>query len=77
MNANNPTNKKNNPIAKALKLPRGAEFHRCALQVNPYSCCAQFHGQSNAIDGKTHTKATVEKAAEIRGSVLAITNHKT
>ena len=33
MNDNKSTTKKNNAIAKALKLPRGAEFHRCALQV--------------------------------------------
>ncbi len=24
------------PIMEALKLPRGARFYRCALQVNPF-----------------------------------------
>ena len=75
MNANNPTNKKNNPIAKALKLPRGAEFHRCALQVNPFGYGAQFRGQTNGTDAESHAKAIVEKAVEIGISVLAITNH--
>jgi hypothetical protein len=77
VNANNPTNKKNNPIAKALKLPRGAEFHRCALQVNPSTYGHKFRGQPSGTDAETHAKAIVEKAAEIGVSVLAITNHKT
>ena len=75
MNANNPTNKKNNPIAKALKLPRGAEFHRCALQVNPSTYGHKFRGQRGSTNAETHARAIVEKAAEIGVSVLAITNH--
>ena len=66
---------KNTPIAKVLKLPRGAEFHRCALQVNPYTYCTTFRGLSSASDAETHAKAIVEKAVEIGVSVLAITNH--
>ena len=75
MNDNNPTTKKNDPIATALKLPRGAEFHRCALQVNPFGYGSQFRGQTNGTDAEAHAKAIVEKAVEIGISVLAITNH--
>ena len=75
MNNNNSTTTKIAPIAKALKLPRGAEFHRCALQVNPYTYCTKFRGQSSTSDAETHARAIVEKAAEIGVSVLAITNH--
>ena len=75
MNDNNPTTKANNPIPRALKLPRGAEFHRCALQVNPYTYRATFRGLSSASDPETYAKAIVEKAVEIGVSVLAITNH--
>ena len=75
VNNKNSTAKKNTPIAKALKLPRGAEFHRCALQVNPYTYCTTFRGLSSASDAETHAKAIVEKAVEIGVSVLAITNH--
>ena len=68
MNDNNPTIKKqsyyqkNNPIAKALKLLRDAEFHRCTLQVvNPYSYGSRFRGQPSRTDAETHAKAIVEK----------------
>lgn len=53
---------KNNPIAKALKLPRDAEFHRCALQVNPYSYGSRFRGQPSRNDAETRAKVIVEKA---------------
>ena len=75
MNDNNPTTKANNPISRALKLPRGATFRRCALQVNPFGYGAQFRGQTNGTDAELHAKAIVEKAVEIGISVLAITNH--
>lgn len=77
MNDNNSTTTEITPIAKALKLPRGAEFHRCALQVNLYTYCTKCRGQSSTSDAETHARAIVEKAAEIGVSVLAITNHKT
>ena len=77
MSSNNPITKRNEPIARALKLPRGAEFRRCALQVNPYSYGSKFRGHSSVTDAETHAKSIVEKAAEaeIDVSVLAITNH--
>ena len=75
MNSNNPITKTNEAIAKALKLPSGAKFHRCALQVNPHSYGSKFRGQSNATDAETHAKAIVKKAVEIGVSVLAVTNH--
>ena len=75
MNNDNLTTRTDDRIARALKLPRGAEFHRCTLQVNPYSYGSQFRGQSSVPDPETHAKAIVEKAVEIGVSVLAITNH--
>ena len=75
MNSDYPITKTNEAIAKALKLPSGAKFHRCALQVNPHSYVSKFRGRSNATDAETHAKAIVDKAAEIGVSVLAVTNH--
>lgn len=63
------------PIAKALALPAGAVFHRCALQVNPHHYGATFRGKAADGDANAHAKAIVEKAAEIGVSVLAITDH--
>ena len=75
VNDNNPRTKKIDPLSKALKLTRGAEFHRCALQVNPYTYGPKFRGQRGSSNAETHAKAIVEKAAKISVSVLAITNH--
>ena len=63
------------PIARALILPAGAVFHRCALQVNPHHYGATFRGQAAGGDENTHAADIVEKALEVGVSVLAITDH--
>ena len=63
------------PIARALILPAGAVFHRCALQVNPHHYGATFRGQAAGGDENTHAADIVEKALEVDVSVLAITDH--
>ena len=63
------------PIAKAMALPAGAVFHRCALQVNPHHYAGTFRGKPASGDAAAHAKAIVEQAAAIRVSVLAITDH--
>jgi len=63
------------PIAKALTLPAGAVFHRCALQVNPHSYGNTFRGKPSDGDARAHAQAIVDKAAEIGVSVLVITDH--
>ncbi len=60
---------------KSSKLPRGAEFHLCALQVNPHHYNETFRGKEAAGDAESHAKAIVAKAVEIGVSVLAITDH--
>jgi energy-coupling factor transporter ATP-binding protein EcfA2 len=63
------------PIANALKLPSGARFYRCALQVNPHHYGETFRGQQSKGDAASHTRAIVDKAVELGISVLAITDH--
>ena len=60
---------------KSSKLPRGAEFHLCALQVNPHHYGETFRGKESAGNVESHAKAIVAKAVEIGVSVLAITDH--
>ncbi len=60
---------------KSSKLPRGAEFHRCSLQVNPHHYNETFRGKETAGDVESHANAIVAKAAEIGVSALAITDH--
>jgi DNA repair ATPase RecN len=56
-------------------LPRGADFFRCALQVNPHHYAQTFRGKPGSGDAAAHAKAIVDKAAAIGVSVLAITDH--
>ena len=63
------------PIAKGTTLPRGAVFHRCALQVNPFDYGGRFRGQEQGGTAETHAQAIVDKAASMGVSVLGITNH--
>ena len=62
-------------IADALRLPSGARFFRCALQVNPHHYRGTFRGQESEGNPTEYAKAIVEKAAELEVSVLAITDH--
>ncbi len=64
-----------NVIAKAGRLPCGAVFYRCALQVNPYHYGSTFRGEANTGDADAHARAIVENALELGVSVLAITDH--
>ena len=56
------------------KLPAGATFRRCALQVNPLSY-GKYRGKKMAGDAAAHAQSIVDKSAELGIDVLAITNH--
>ena len=74
VNYDNPTTKANDSIARALKLPRGATFHRCALRVNSYGCSGSVREQSSISDAETHAKHIIAKAVELQVAILAITD---
>ena len=59
----------------AVPPPSGAQFHRCALQVNPHHYSGTFRGQSNNGDSAEYARAIIEKAFAIGVSALAITDH--
>ena len=63
------------PLKAALALTRGAEFHRCALQVNPHGYAAKYRGTPNDGDALSYARAIVAKAVDLGISVLAITDH--
>jgi hypothetical protein len=63
------------PFAKARKLPSGARFYRCALQVNPGTYAGTFRGQPGKGDPDAYARAVLEKAKNIGVDVLAITDH--
>lgn len=63
------------PLTSAKQLPRGAVFHRCALQVNPHHYAGTFRGKANDGDGAQYARAIIDKALHIGITVLAITDH--
>lgn len=63
------------PIQQALRLPAGAEFHCCALQVNPHHYSETYRGQAAEGTAAEHARAIVRKAVDLGVSVLAITDH--
>jgi DNA repair ATPase RecN len=65
----------NKRIQIALALPRGADFYRCAFQVNPHLYRTRFRGQDSGGDGETHARALIDQAVALGISVLAITDH--
>ncbi len=66
---------KTDPIESARKLPSGARFHRCALQVNPHHYGTTFRGEAYSGDAAGYARAIVKKAVELEITVLAVTDH--
>ncbi len=66
---------KDDPIAIALRQPAGAEFRRCALQVNPRHYSDIYRGQPSPLDDETYARKLVEKAEALKITVLAVTDH--
>ena len=63
-------------IAVALRQPAGAEFRRCALQVNPRHYSGTYRGQPPAAaDDAAYARGVVEKAVTLGITVLAVTDH--
>ena len=54
---------------------RGAEFIKCALQVNSFHYRGQFRGQPHTGDPKHYAQQIINKAIELDIQVLAITDH--
>ncbi|MCX6844299.1 MAG: phosphoesterase [candidate division WOR-3 bacterium] len=64
-----------NPIDEALKLPNGARFYRCALQVNPYAYLLKNKKPTSFTDEASYNKALVEACRANRIEAIAITDH--
>ena len=64
------------PIANSpLNSLAGAEFYKCALQVNPHGYAEKYRGQKSTLDQASYVRALVDKAEELGIRVLAITDH--
>jgi predicted ATPase len=63
------------PIENALGLPAGAQFYRCALQVNPSHYAATYRGLTHALADDQYIERLVATAVEQGIQVMAITDH--
>jgi DNA repair ATPase RecN len=71
-----PTSKDvHNGLAGALRLPNGARFFKCALQVNPYGYLVRHKKPTRFSEEAAYNQALIE-ACEAEGiEVLGVTDH--
>ena len=53
----------------------GAQFYKCAFQINPHHYAGTYRGEANAGDAADYAQALVAKADELSIKVLAVTDH--
>ena len=63
------------PIAEALKLPNGARYYRCALQVNPHHYSGTYQGQDHTMSEEEYVDALLAKCVELDIRIIAVTDH--
>lgn len=56
-------------------LPAGAEFRKCAFQVNPHHYASTYRGMNHGLDEEAYAAQLIEKAHENGITVLAVTDH--
>ena len=59
----------------ALKLPNGARFYRCALQVNPFAYLNRHKKQTSFETEAEYNKAIVHACLDIGIEVIGVTDH--
>lgn len=64
-----------NGLAGALRLPNGARFFKCALQVNPYGYLLRYKKPTRFRDEATYNQALIEACIAERIEVVGITDH--
>src|SRR5579863_4737738 len=62
-------------LNSALKLPNGARFYRCALQVNPYAYLARHSKPSTFKNEADYNAAIVAACKEAGIEVIGVTDH--
>lgn len=58
-----------------MKLPNGARFYRCALQVNPYAYLARHNKPTKYSDEETYNRAIIAGCREAGIEVIGVTDH--
>lgn len=59
----------------ALRLPNGARFYRCALQINPFAYLARHKKQTSFQTEAEYNSAIISACQELGVEVIAVTDH--
>lgn len=62
-------------VAKAVALPSGARFYRCAFQVNPPHYSATYRGKDHGLTEEQYIDALVAECVKLGIQVFAVTDH--
>ena len=63
------------PLSATLKLPNGARFYRCALQVNPFAYLARHSKSTNFDSEDDYNAKMIQTCLETGIEVIAVTDH--
>jgi DNA repair ATPase RecN len=66
---------RNNNLAAALRLPSGARFFKCALQVNPFAYLVRHKKVTNFSDEVAYNRTLIETCIAEGIEVLGVTDH--
>jgi len=64
-----------NRLNAALKLPNGARFYRCALQVNPFAYLSRHSKQTSFQTDAAYNAAIIAACQEAGIEVIGVTDH--
>jgi DNA repair ATPase RecN len=64
-----------NGLAGALRLPNGARFFKCALQVNPYGYLVRHKKSTKFSDEVAYNQALIEACGADGIEVIGVTDH--
>ncbi len=62
-------------LTAALRLPNGARFYRCALQMNPFAYLSRYGKSTLFSDEDAYNKAIIETCFELGIEVIGVTDH--
>lgn len=66
---------KADPVLTALKLPGGARFFRCALQVNPFEYLSRHKKRTLFKTETDYNNAIIQACQKLNIEVVAVTDH--
>lgn len=63
------------PLTAALQRPEGAQWVRCALQVNPFAYFASNDRSAPAIDQETYDRGLVAELVRHEVGLIGLADH--